>query len=57
MVIISEYGKDEKIKFEELLIELNYLTKRWDIYFEENMGNWKINCYPKKSKPKKQEEE
>jgi len=48
---MSIYSKEgEKVKFEEIVIELKYLSKRWNIYFEKTcLGNdWKISGYPKK---------
>ena len=48
MTISSE--REEEIRFEEIKRELNYLSKEWNVYFIEYLGNWKIIAYPKKHK-------
>ncbi len=46
-------SKNEQIKWEELKIELAWLSREWDIEFVEHMyTGWHIIAHPKNNKKK-----
>ena len=42
MKMTLESQRNEELKWQEMKIELDWLSKEWDIKFIEYLGNWKM---------------